>query len=115
MPHRAFSRRITAIASNTFTELTRLKVFFLPFALILIGSSLVMARLTFQQEFQVLKDISLGTMSIFTSARDPRHRASPAAESRIAPSTPFWRSRSRGSSISGENLAASSALAISPS
>ncbi len=70
MPHRAFSpRRIAAIASDTFTELTRLKVFYflLLFALILIGSSLVMARLTFQQEFQVLKDISLGTMSIFTS------------------------------------------------
>ena len=70
MQHRAFSpRRVAAIARNTFTELTRLKVFhfLLLFALILIGSSVVMARLTFQQEFQVLKDISLGTMSIFTS------------------------------------------------
>ena len=67
--HRAFSpRRIAAIATNTFTELTRLKVFYflLLFALLLIGSSLVLARLTFQQEFQVLKDISLGAMSIFT-------------------------------------------------
>jgi ABC-type Na+ efflux pump permease subunit len=70
MQHRAFSpRRIAAIAGNTFTELTRLKVFYalLLFALVLIGSSLFMARLTFQQEFQVLKDVSLGAMSIFSS------------------------------------------------
>jgi ABC-type Na+ efflux pump permease subunit len=33
----------------------------------LIGSSVFMARMTFQQEFQVLKDIALGAMSIFTS------------------------------------------------
>ena len=68
--HRAFSpRRLAAIAGNTLTELTRLKVFYflLAFALLLIGGSVVMARLTFQQEFQVLKDISLGAMSIFTS------------------------------------------------
>jgi ABC-2 type transport system permease protein len=62
-------RRIAAIMTNTLTELTRQKVFYvvLIFALLLIGSSLFMARLTFQQEFQVLKDISLGAMSIFTS------------------------------------------------
>lgn len=68
--HRAFSGgRVAAIASNTFLELTRLKVFYflLLFALLLIGSSAFMARLTFQQEFQVLKDISLGAISIFTS------------------------------------------------
>ncbi len=68
--HQAFSLgRIAAIASNTLTELTRLKVFYvlLLFACVLIGSSVVMARLSFQQEFQVLKDISLGAMSIFTS------------------------------------------------
>ena len=61
--------RVRAIGSNTFTELTRLRVFyvFLLFALLLIGSSVVMARLSFQQEFQVLKDISLGAISIFTS------------------------------------------------
>jgi len=35
--------------------------------LLLIGNSIFMARLTFQQEFQVLKDVSLGAMSIFTS------------------------------------------------
>ncbi len=68
--HRPFSvRRVAAITANTLTELTRLKVFYvlLLFALVLIGSSIFMARLTFQQEFQVLKDISLGAMSIFTS------------------------------------------------
>ena len=61
--------RVVAISGNTFLELTRLKVFYfvLLFALLLIGSSAFMARLTFQQEFQVLKDISLGAMSIFTS------------------------------------------------
>jgi ABC-type Na+ efflux pump permease subunit len=68
--HRAFSLgRIAAVAANTFTELTRLKTFFvvLLFALLLIGNSIFMAQLTFQQEFQVLKDIALGSMSIFTS------------------------------------------------
>jgi hypothetical protein len=68
--HRAFSPgRIAAITVNTLTELTRLKIFYvlLLFALFLIGSSIFMARLTFQQEFQVLKDVALGSMSIFTS------------------------------------------------
>lgn len=68
--HCAFSfRRIAAISANTFTELTRQKTFYvvLLFALLLIGNSTFMAQLTFQQEFQVLKDIALGSMSIFTS------------------------------------------------
>jgi ABC-type Na+ efflux pump permease subunit len=68
--HRSFSiGRIAAITGNTFTELTRLKVFYvvLLFALLLIGNSIFMAQLTFQQEFQVLKDIALGAMSILTS------------------------------------------------
>ena len=67
---RAFSpRRVAAITGATFTELVRLKVFYflLIFALLLIGNSIFMARLSFQQEFQVLKDVSLGAMSIFTS------------------------------------------------
>ena len=61
--------RVLAITVNTLTELTRLKVFYvlLVFALLLIGSSTFMAQFTFQQEFQILKDISLGAMSIFTS------------------------------------------------
>jgi ABC-type transport system involved in multi-copper enzyme maturation permease subunit len=68
--HRLFSfGRVAAITGNTLTGLTRLKIFYvlLLFALLLIGSSLFMAQLTFQQEFQVLKDIALGAMSIFTS------------------------------------------------
>jgi ABC-2 type transport system permease protein len=68
--HMLFSfRRLAAIAGNTLTELTRQKVFYivLIFALLLIGTSGFMARLSFQQEFQVLKDVSLGAMSIFIS------------------------------------------------
>ncbi len=68
--HRPFSSgRILAIASNTLTELIRLRVFYalLVFALLLIGSSIFMAQLSFQQEFQILKDVALGAMSIFTS------------------------------------------------
>jgi hypothetical protein len=68
--HRTFSLgRIAAITTNTLTELARQKVFhvLLIFGLILIGSSVFMARFTFQQEFQILKDVSLGAMSIFSS------------------------------------------------
>jgi ABC-type Na+ efflux pump permease subunit len=68
--HLSFSfRRIFTIATNTLTDLTRQKVFYfvLIFALVLIGSSAFMARFSFQQEFQILKDVSLGAMSIFTS------------------------------------------------
>jgi ABC-type Na+ efflux pump permease subunit len=58
-----------AIAKNTFTELVRQKVFFflLIFALLIIGNSAFMAKFSFQEQFQMLKDISLGAMSIFTS------------------------------------------------
>src|SRR5881394_1369020 len=68
--HRAISpSRILAITSNTLTELTRLKIFYvlLVFGLLLIGSSIFMAQFSFQQEFQILKDVSLGAISIFTS------------------------------------------------
>jgi ABC-type Na+ efflux pump permease subunit len=68
--YRPFSPwRVLAITTNTLIELARQKVFYvlLLFALILIGSSVFMARFTFQQEFQILKDVSLGAMSIFTS------------------------------------------------
>src|SRR5438874_8019762 len=68
--YRAFSfSRIYAITINTITELTRLKVFYvlLVFGLLLIGSSIFMAQFSFQQEFQILKDVSLGAISIFTS------------------------------------------------
>jgi hypothetical protein len=68
-PHRFFSpTRVWAISSNTLLELVRLKVFYflLIFALLIIGSSAFTAQLTFQEQFQVLKDVSLGAMSIFT-------------------------------------------------
>jgi hypothetical protein len=68
--HRPFSlARIAALTGNTFTGLVRLKVFYflLLFAFVLMGSSLFMAELNFQQEFQILKDVSLGAMSIFSS------------------------------------------------
>lgn len=68
-PHRVFSpARIAALAGNTLTELVRLKVFYflLLFALLIIGSSAFVVQLTFQEQFQVLKDVSLGAMSIFT-------------------------------------------------
>jgi ABC-type Na+ efflux pump permease subunit len=68
--HRPFSlSRIAAITRITLIDLTRQKVFYgiLIFALVLIASSAFMARLTFQQELQVLKDIGLGAISIFTS------------------------------------------------
>ena len=61
--------RTFAIASNTLTDLTRQKVFYfiVIFALILIGCSVFLARFSFQQELQILSDISLGAMSIFSS------------------------------------------------
>ena len=68
--HRLFSfGRIQALATNTFTELVRLKVFYfvIIFAVILIGSSAFLVRFSFQDQFQMLKDVSLGAMSIFTS------------------------------------------------
>src|SRR5580658_8469744 len=60
--------RIWAIACNTLLELFRLKVFYflLIFALLLIGSSAFMIDFNFQEQFQLLKDVSLGSMSIFT-------------------------------------------------
>src|SRR5437764_1701286 len=69
-PYRAFSiGRISAITFNTLTELTRLRVSYvlLVFALLLIGSSIFMAQFSFQQEFLILKDVSLAAISIFTS------------------------------------------------
>lgn len=61
--------RIFAITENTLTELTRLKVFYvlLVFGLVLIGGSIFMAQFSFQQESQILKDVSLGAISMFTS------------------------------------------------
>ena len=58
-----------AIGRNTFTELVRMKVFYflLIFALLIIGNSAFVAKFSFQEQFQMLKDISLGAMSVFTS------------------------------------------------
>ena len=67
--HKVFSlARVYAIASNTLLELVRLKVFYflLLFALLGIGCSLISVKLTFQEQFKVLQDVSLGAMSIFT-------------------------------------------------
>jgi len=69
--HRIFSpARVSAIAGNTLLELVRLKVFYflLLFALVIIGSSgfTSVFDFGFQEQFQILKDVSLGSMSIFT-------------------------------------------------
>lgn len=65
----AGTRRVLALTGNTLTDLTRQRVFYfgLIFALLLIGSSVFMSRFSFQQEFQILKDVSLGAMSIVSS------------------------------------------------
>ncbi len=59
--------RVWAIGRNTFTELVRQKVFYflLLFSLIMIGSSSFLAKISFQGEFQMLKDVALGAMSVF--------------------------------------------------
>lgn len=67
--HKVFSPvRIGAIASNTLLELIRQKVFYflLIFALVLIGASFFMGFLRPELQFQVMKDMSLGAMSVFT-------------------------------------------------
>ena len=62
-------RRTATIAAVTWTELVRLKVFYflIIFALLVIGNSFFLARFSFEEEFQMLKDIALGAMSIFSS------------------------------------------------
>lgn len=67
--HPFFSReRVMALAHNTFLELVRQKVFYflLLFALLIIGSSLFTVEFSFQSPLQVLKDVGLGAMSIFS-------------------------------------------------
>jgi hypothetical protein len=69
VPHRWFSGlRVAALAHNTFLELVRMRVFYflLLFALLVIGSSLFTVQFSFQDQFQVLKDVSLGAISIFS-------------------------------------------------
>src|SRR5207237_506713 len=64
--------RIAAIGRTTFTELARLRVFYVLvlFALVLIISSAFLARISFQQELQVPKDIALGAINFFISMLD---------------------------------------------
>jgi ABC-type transport system involved in multi-copper enzyme maturation permease subunit len=59
--------RILALAGNTFTGLVRQRVFafLLIFALVVIGNSAFLARFSFQEEFQMLKDTALGAMGVF--------------------------------------------------
>lgn len=67
--HKAFSpARIAAIASNTLLELVRLKVFYflLLFAFLCILISFFASSLKIHEQFQVLKDVSLGGMSVFS-------------------------------------------------
>jgi hypothetical protein len=67
--HRLFSlARVNAIAGNTLLELIRQKVFYfmVVFALLGIGASFVASGWKFQEQFQVLKDVSLGAMSVFS-------------------------------------------------
>jgi ABC-2 type transport system permease protein len=67
--HRAFSLyRIRAIASNTLLELIRQKVFYfmIVFAFLGIGASFVTSSFQFADQFQVVRDVSLGAMSVFT-------------------------------------------------
>ena len=61
--------RIGAIARTTFIELARLRVFYvlILFALVLIISSSFIARISFQQELQVTRDIVLGAINFFLS------------------------------------------------
>jgi ABC-type Na+ efflux pump permease subunit len=67
--HRLFSpRRVSALAQNTLLELVRLKVFhfLILFAFLVIGSSLFTVKFSFQNPLQVLKDVGLGAISIFS-------------------------------------------------
>ncbi|MFQ3577436.1 MAG: ABC transporter permease subunit [Verrucomicrobiia bacterium] len=68
--HRSFSlSRIGTIAWNTLTELTRSKVFYFLFifGLVLLGGSLLSVSFSFGEEFQMLKDVALGAIGIFST------------------------------------------------
>lgn len=67
--HSLFSvGRVFALAQNTLLELIRMRVFYfmLLFAMMVIGSSLFTVQFSFQEQFQVLKDVGLGAISIFS-------------------------------------------------
>lgn len=68
--HKLFSpARIWAIATNTFTQLARMKVFYfmLIFTALVIGVNFFFLSFTFEQELKILKDVSFGSMSLFSS------------------------------------------------
>jgi ABC-2 type transport system permease protein len=67
--HRIFSfSRVAALAQNTLLELVRQKVFYFMviFAIAGISASFISSDFKFQDQFQVVKDVSLGAMSIFS-------------------------------------------------
>lgn len=69
-PHKVFSPgRVWAIALNTLTELARTKVFYflLIFGLVLLGGAMLSNNFSFGEEFQMLKDVALGAISIFST------------------------------------------------
>ncbi len=59
--------RIRAIAANTFREAVRDKILYslLFFALVMIGSSVLVAELTIGEFLKIVKDVGLGSISIF--------------------------------------------------
>ncbi len=60
-------QRIKAIAANTFREAVRDKILYslLFFALVMIGSSVLVAELTIGEFLKIVKDVGLGSISIF--------------------------------------------------
>jgi ABC-type transport system involved in multi-copper enzyme maturation permease subunit len=59
--------RIAAVAANTFRETARERVFYnlLVFALLMILSGLLMARLSIRQHDKIIKDIGLASIDVF--------------------------------------------------
>ena len=68
--HKLFSpARVWAIASNTLTQLVRMKVFYfmLIFSVLIIGVNFFFLEFTFEQELKILQDVSFGAMTLFSS------------------------------------------------
>ncbi len=68
-PFRAVSPgRIWALASSTFTQLVRMKVFYFLFifSAAVIGAAMLFLDWSFEQELKILKDVSLGAMALFS-------------------------------------------------
>lgn len=62
--------RIAAVAANTFRETVRERVFYnlLIFAVLMILSGLLLARLSIRQEDKIIKDLGLASMDVFGTA-----------------------------------------------